>query len=178
MCFSPYLGIKCVGGQVTPKGLVRNLLVQFFALGILKIQVSKTYFFDMVTTHNDHPSYVKHVLGSIYVFFTGFTGSHTIAMAHNLLMQFLTLGISKIQVSKTYFLIWLPLTMTIQASFSPYLYVFLRVCVCASLGCALLRVVSLRSGLAEGNRMGSTYPFFYRCLCLCHCHGHAKGQRI
>ena len=28
------------------------------------------FFFDTVTTHNDQPSYVKHVLGSISVFFT------------------------------------------------------------------------------------------------------------
>ena len=27
--------------------------------------------FFIVTIHNDHPSYVKHVSGSIYVFFTG-----------------------------------------------------------------------------------------------------------
>ena len=32
-------------------------------------EVSGTPFFDIVTTHNDHPSYVKHVLGSIHVFF-------------------------------------------------------------------------------------------------------------
>ena len=29
-------------------------------------------FFDIVTTHNDHPSCVKHVLGRICVFFTLF----------------------------------------------------------------------------------------------------------
>ena len=28
------------------------------------------FFFDIVATLNNHPSYVKHVLGSIYVFFT------------------------------------------------------------------------------------------------------------
>ena len=38
----------------------------------LKIEVSATYFFDFVTIHNDQPSYVKHVLGSIPVFFTLF----------------------------------------------------------------------------------------------------------
>ena len=32
----------------------------------------ETYFFDIVTTQYDHPSYVKHVLGRIYVFFTLF----------------------------------------------------------------------------------------------------------
>ena len=33
-------------------------------------EVFKTHFFDIVATHNDHSSYVKHVLGNIYVFFT------------------------------------------------------------------------------------------------------------
>ena len=27
---------------------------------------------DIVTTQNDHPTYVRHVLGRIYVFFTSF----------------------------------------------------------------------------------------------------------
>ena len=54
------------GGRVSPKGLVHNLLMQFFTLGSSEIAV---YFFDIVTTHNDHPSYVKHDLRSIYVFF-------------------------------------------------------------------------------------------------------------
>ena len=46
-------------------GLVHKLLLQFFTLYSSKIEVPETYFFDVVTTHNDHPSYVKHVLGSI-----------------------------------------------------------------------------------------------------------------
>ena len=46
--------------------------MQFFTLGSSKIQVSETYLFAIVTTQNDHPRYVKHVLGSIYVFFTLF----------------------------------------------------------------------------------------------------------
>ena len=32
----------------------------------------ETCFHDFVTTQYDHPSYVKHVLGRIYVFFTLF----------------------------------------------------------------------------------------------------------
>ena len=50
-------------------GLVHNLLVQFFTLGSPKIKGSDTHFFEIVTTHNDHPSYVRHVLGSNSVFF-------------------------------------------------------------------------------------------------------------
>ena len=51
-------------------GEVHNL--QFFTLGSSKIEVFKTCFYDIVTTQNDHPSYAKHVLGRIYVFFTLF----------------------------------------------------------------------------------------------------------
>ena len=46
MCFSLYLGIVCGrgGGGGSPKGLVRNLLMQFFTLGSSKIDVVKTFF--------------------------------------------------------------------------------------------------------------------------------------
>ena len=43
--------------------------MQFFTLGSSKIEVFETCFFDIVTTQNDHPRYVKHVLGRIYMFF-------------------------------------------------------------------------------------------------------------
>ena len=46
--------------------------MQFFTLGSSKIEVFETCFFDIVTTQNDHPRYIKHVLGRIYVFFTLF----------------------------------------------------------------------------------------------------------
>ena len=51
---------------------MHNLLMQFFTPDSSKIEVFETCFFDIVTTQNDHPSYVKHVLGRIYVFFTLF----------------------------------------------------------------------------------------------------------
>ena len=60
------------GGGGALNGLVHNLLMQLFTLYKSKIEGSKTSFFDIEATHNDHPSYVKHVLGSIYVFFTLF----------------------------------------------------------------------------------------------------------
>ena len=72
--------------------------MQFFALGRSKIEVCKTYFFDIVTAHNDHPSYVKCVLGCIYVLFTLFgywvwRGQVSPkGLVHNLLMQFFALG--------------------------------------------------------------------------------------
>ena len=53
-------------------GPVHNLLMQLFTLGSSKIDVFETWFFHIVTTQNDHPSYAKHVLGRIYVFFTLF----------------------------------------------------------------------------------------------------------
>ena len=55
-----------------PKGRVHNLLMQLFNPDSSKIEVFETCFFDIVTTQNDHPSYAKHVLGRIYVFFTLF----------------------------------------------------------------------------------------------------------
>ena len=53
-------------------GSVHNLVMQFFTLGSSKFEVFETCFSDVVTTQNDHPRYVKHVLGRIYVFFTLF----------------------------------------------------------------------------------------------------------
>ena len=38
------------GGGGAPKGLVHNLLMQFFTLGCSKIEVFKTCFFDIVIT--------------------------------------------------------------------------------------------------------------------------------
>ena len=101
------------GGGGSPKGLVHNLLMsfmQFFTLGSSKIRVFKTYFFDTVITLNDHPRYVKHVVGRIYVFFILFgywvwvgAGGVRTGLVHNVLMQFFDLGSSKIKVFKTYF---------------------------------------------------------------------------
>ena len=59
-------------GGGSPKGRVHNLLMQFLTPDSSKIEVFETYFFDIVTTQYDHPSYGKHVLGRIYVFFTLF----------------------------------------------------------------------------------------------------------
>ena len=86
--------------------MVHNLLVQFFTLYSSKIEVSDTYFFDIVATYNDHPTYVKHVLGNIHVFFTLFGylgGGSPNGVVHNLLMQFFTLYSSKIEVFRNLF---------------------------------------------------------------------------
>ena len=103
--FSPYLGIGSWGGALN--GVVYNLLTQFFTRYSSRIEVSETYFFDIVAAQNDHPSYVKHVFGSINVFFTlsGYLvwgGSpnglvhNWYTTVHNGLMQFFILGSSKI----------------------------------------------------------------------------------
>ena len=60
------------GGGGAPRGLVHNLLVQFFTVGSSKIEVFETCFYDIVTTQYDLPRYVKHVLGRIYMIFTLF----------------------------------------------------------------------------------------------------------
>ena len=49
MRFSPYLGVGCGGGG-GQTGLVHNLLMHFFSLCTSKIEVSETYFFDIVIT--------------------------------------------------------------------------------------------------------------------------------
>ena len=97
-----------MGGS--PKGLVRNLLLQLFTLDSSKIEVLQTYFFHFVITQNDHPRYVKYVLGRIYVVFTLFVywapgrgGGSPKGLVLNPLLQFFTLDSSKIEVLETYF---------------------------------------------------------------------------
>ena len=87
---------------------MHNLLMQFFSPDSSKMEVFETYFCDIVTTQNDHPSYGKHVLGRIYVFFTLFGyqvggGGSPKGRVHNLLMQFFTPDSSKIEVFETCF---------------------------------------------------------------------------
>ena len=71
MCV-PYFGYWVLGEGVSPKGLVHKVLIQFFTLGSSKTKMSESCFSDIMTTHNGHPSYAKHVSGSIYVFFAQF----------------------------------------------------------------------------------------------------------
>ena len=51
---------------------MHNLLMQLFTPGSSKIEVFETDFFDIVTPQYDHPRYVKHVLGRMYMIFTLF----------------------------------------------------------------------------------------------------------
>ena len=102
-------GYQVGGGGGAPRGLVHNLLMQFFTLGSSKIEGFETDFFDIVTPQYDHPRYVKHVLGRIYMIFTlfgyqvGGGGGAPRGLVHNLLMQFFTLGSSKIEIFETCF---------------------------------------------------------------------------
>ena len=51
MCLSPYLGIGCRGGGgVSNRNGTHNLLMQFFSLYSSKMEVSETYFYDIVIT--------------------------------------------------------------------------------------------------------------------------------
>ena len=67
-CQSREMAVSTNNGLVN--GQVHNLLMQLFTPGSSKFEVFETCFFDVVTTQNDHPRYVKHVLGRTYVFFT------------------------------------------------------------------------------------------------------------
>ena len=92
-------------------GPVHNLLMQFFTMGSSKIEVFELCFYDIVITQNDHPRYVKHVLGRVYMFFIlfgywvpgGGGGGCPKGLVYNLLMQFFTPDSSKMEVFETCF---------------------------------------------------------------------------
>ena len=60
------------GGGGAPRGLGRNLLMQFSRLNSSKMEISETDFCDTLTIQNDQISHVKHVLAPFYAFFTLF----------------------------------------------------------------------------------------------------------
>ena len=49
------MGVCVVGGA--PNGVVHNLLMQFSPYTAQKLKFPKLIFFDIVTTHNDQPSF-------------------------------------------------------------------------------------------------------------------------
>ena len=55
---------------------MHNLLVHLFSLRSSKIKVSETYFFDIVATHNEQPSYVKHIFKILFMCFVPHLGVH------------------------------------------------------------------------------------------------------
>ena len=68
MCFSWVLCV-CVCVCVCVEGGGGYTTCRCAPYRAQKSKFPKLIFWDMVTTHNDHPCDVKHVLGSIYVFF-------------------------------------------------------------------------------------------------------------
>ena len=77
--------------------------MQLFTLGGSKIEVFEAYSHDIVTTQNDHPRYVKPVLGRIHPIWESGRGGGggSKGLVHNLLMQLFTLDSSKIEVFET-----------------------------------------------------------------------------
>ena len=72
MCFPSYLGIGCAcgGGGGVSQMIGTQLANAVFHHGQLKnLMFRNFFFFDNMTTQNDNPRYVKHILGSIYGFF-------------------------------------------------------------------------------------------------------------
>ena len=66
--FFTVFGYWARGGGGVCKEIGTEPVYAVFIVGSSKSEVFETYFVDTVTTQNDHPRYVKHVLGSIYVF--------------------------------------------------------------------------------------------------------------
>ena len=75
ICFNPIWVLGgWVGGAVSQEAGMQPACA-IFHRGQLKNQSFRNlFFFDIVTTHNEHPSYVKHDLGSICVFFLPYLG--------------------------------------------------------------------------------------------------------
>ena len=102
-CLYVFHPIWMFGGG-SPRGLGHNLLTQFSSLCSSKMEISETDFFDTLTFKNDQISYVKHILAPFSVFFTLFAcwGGVPRGLGHNLLMQFSSLGSSKMVVPLPY----------------------------------------------------------------------------
>ena len=70
--FFTLFGYLVRGGGGVQWDWYTTCLCTFSSLYSSKIEVSETYFFDIMITSNDHPRYGKHVLARIYVSFTLF----------------------------------------------------------------------------------------------------------
>ena len=68
MFFYPISALGACGG-LSLKREVRNLIMHLFTLSSSKMELLESFFFDIVITKNDHPRYVKNVLGRIHVSF-------------------------------------------------------------------------------------------------------------
>ena len=84
---------------------MHKLLQQFSTLYKSNLEHFAKLVFDIVITYNDEICYVKHVSDPLCVFFTlfGCWGGGSQGVGHNLLMQFSSLGSSKMEISETDF---------------------------------------------------------------------------
>ena len=103
----------CLGGG---KGLRHNLLMQFSTLDASKMDIFKINIFDVPTIHNDHISYIKHFLEPVLCVFHlvgvfSLGGGFARGLRHNLLMRFLSIYSSKMEIYANLFFIILPCTM-------------------------------------------------------------------
>ena len=77
-CFRPYLGVFHPiwvlgwGAEGLPRDWYTTCLCNFSLWTAQKSRFSKLVFLIILTTQYDHPSYLKHILGRIYMFFTLF----------------------------------------------------------------------------------------------------------
>ena len=105
--FFPVSGYWARVGEGLPRDWYTNCF--FFPPWAAPNPSFQNFFFDTMITENDHPRYVKHVLGHIPVFFTVFGywvhgGRGSVkGLVRNEIMQFFTLGGSKIKGFETYF---------------------------------------------------------------------------
>ena len=84
------------GGGGFSQGIGTRPTNSAFTLGSSKIEVSETYYFDIVTTQNDHSRYVKRATRT-HVFAIGCAGGGggQTGLVHNRLMQFFSRYSSK-----------------------------------------------------------------------------------
>ena len=98
MSFFPYFVCALLGVDSVRGGLAEGNRI-----------FPKRIFFDTLTIQNDQISYVKHLLAPLYVIFTLFGcwggGGRGLrrGLGHNMLMQFSSLGSSKMELSETDF---------------------------------------------------------------------------
>ena len=106
MCFHPAGDWTWRWGRVTQSSGTQASYA-FVRRVRLKNQSFRKIFSYIVATHNYHPIYAKHVLGSIWVVFTLFGrwagGVSPIAVVHKVLMHPFALYHPKIEVSEAYF---------------------------------------------------------------------------
>ena len=157
------LGVFFWGGGAL-NGLVHNLLMQFPPppCKTQKSKFAKLNFFYVLATENDHPSYGKHVLGSILCFFLTYLGIWCVCWGGGFPMDWYTTclrSFSPCTAQKSKFpkisFFDMPATENDHPSYvKPLLGSIL--CFFHPIWASVLKVDSLRGGLAEGNNISET----------------------